>query len=155
MYSNLYEKLKAFILAKKVRATDAPIYSFSGETVRPICIIEVLFRISEIVVNVELFVMNIDSPYNAILGRSWFGDMKAVASLFHQKLKFLSPKGVVVVRGKQENAHFCFNLAMKGPCLKSKSAPNPNRSALLTSRDQRLVRLRKVNLFRVRERGRK
>lgn len=33
MYSNLYEKLKAFIPAKKVRAIDAPIYNFSGEPV--------------------------------------------------------------------------------------------------------------------------
>lgn len=33
MYSNLYEQRKAYIPAKKVKAIDAPIYSFSGEPV--------------------------------------------------------------------------------------------------------------------------
>ena len=62
--------------------------------------------------SVEFFVMNIDSPYNVILGRNWLGVMKPVASPFHQKLKFLSPKGVVVVRVEQEDARYCFNLVV-------------------------------------------
>lgn len=85
MYLNLYDKLKKYIPAKNVRAIDAPIYSFSGEPVWPICIVEVLMRVGEVTVNVnvDFFIMNIDSPYNAILGRSWLGEMKAVASPFH------------------------------------------------------------------------
>ena len=70
--------------------------------------------------------MNIDSPYNALLGQNWLGEMRAVASSFHQKMKFLSPKGVVVVRGKQEDTRYCFNLAIRGSLSKRKNNPVNN-----------------------------
>lgn len=84
------------------------------------------------VVNVEFFVMNIDSPYNAILGRSWLGDMKAVASPFHQKLKFSSPRGVVVVKGKHEDARFYFNLALKGSLSEKLAQAKPTQTCVIT-----------------------
>lgn len=52
MCLNLYEKLKTFIPAKNVRAIDAPIYIFSGEPIWTICIVEVLVRVGEMVVNI-------------------------------------------------------------------------------------------------------
>lgn len=73
IYLNLYEKLKKFIPANNVRVTNALIYSFSSDPLWPICIVKVPVRIWEVIVNVEFFIMNIDSPYNSILGRSWLG----------------------------------------------------------------------------------
>ena len=61
----------------------------------------------------EFIVMDMDSPYNAILGRGWLTQMKAIASPMHQKLKFPSKTGVVVVRGKQEDARHYFRLAVQ------------------------------------------
>lgn len=104
MYLNLYNKLHRFIRRKNIRSIDAPIYSFNGESVLPIAIVDVPVRIGEVKISMEFFVMNIDSSYNAILKRHWLGEMKAVVSLFHQKLKFPSPKGTMVVQGKQEDA---------------------------------------------------
>lgn len=77
-----------------------PIYSFNRELVWSIAIVDVLVRIREVTTNIEFFMMNIESSYNSILGRNWLGEMKVVASPFHWKLKFLSPKGVIVVRSK-------------------------------------------------------
>ena len=57
-----------------------------------------------------------------MLGINWLGEMRAVASPFHQKLKSPSPKRVVVVRGKQEDVRYYFNLAVRGSLSKK---PNP------------------------------
>ena len=100
MYLNLYNRLQPYIPKKAIRSVDMPIYNFSGEAVWPIAIVEVPVSIGQVIVNMEFFVMNIDSPYNAIPGRNWLGEMKAVVSPFHQKLKFHLLKGVVVIRGK-------------------------------------------------------
>lgn len=50
--------------------------------------------------NIEFIVMNIDAPYNAILGRSWLGKIKAITSLYHKMLKFSSKEIIVVIQGK-------------------------------------------------------
>lgn len=69
MYLNLYSKLQPHIPRKAARLMDMPIYSFSGEVVYPITIVEVPVRIRSITTNVELFVANIDFPDNAILAK--------------------------------------------------------------------------------------
>ena len=79
----------------------------------PIAIAEVLVMLGPVQKNIEFIVMNIDSSYNAILGRGWLGRVKAVATPLHQKLKFLSKEGIVVIRGKQEDARHCFRLAVQ------------------------------------------
>ncbi|KAM7515729.1 hypothetical protein LguiA_005312 [Lonicera macranthoides] len=62
----------------------------------------------------EFLIVDINAPYNAIMGRNWLGAIKAVASLFHQKLKFPSPKGIVEVRGSQDQARLYFYMAVRG-----------------------------------------
>ena len=124
MYLNAYNQLRRFIPKRDIRPVEAPIYSFSGDPVWPICIVYVPVTIGEVTKNVEFFVMNIDSPYNALLGRNWLGEMIAVASPFHQKLKFPSPNGVVVIRGKQHDARYCFNLAIRGSLSEKRETPD-------------------------------
>lgn len=68
------------------------IYSFSSEPVWLICIVNVPVRLGGVSIMMEFFIMDVNSPYNAILGRNRLGEMKAMASPFHQKLKFSSPK---------------------------------------------------------------
>ena len=97
-------------------------FSFSGEVVWPIAIAEVPVRIGEVQKMVEFNVMDTDPPYNAIIGRTWLGMMKAVASPYHQKLKLQSKEGIVVVRGKQENARHCFRLAVQSAMAEKKDA---------------------------------
>lgn len=55
IYLNTYNQLRRFIPRKNVRTIDAPIYSFSGEPVWPICIVDVSVRIGEVTTNTEFF----------------------------------------------------------------------------------------------------
>lgn len=41
------------------------------------------------------------SPYNAILGRPWIHEVARVTSTYHQKIKILTPHGVVEILGEQ------------------------------------------------------
>lgn len=79
---------------------NTQIYNFSRDAVWSICAANVPVRVGKMVAIMNFFVINVDSPYSAILGRNWLGEMKPVASPFYQKLKFLLPKEVVVVMRK-------------------------------------------------------
>lgn len=68
MYPNLYNYLRPFIPKKAIQSVDLPIYIFNGKPVWLIAIVELLVRIGQVTMNMEFFIMNIDSPYNAILG---------------------------------------------------------------------------------------
>lgn len=72
MYHNLYKKLD--LPASQVKATDMPVFSFSGDAVWPIAIAKVLVR---------FILMDVDSPYNAIMGHSWLGQMRVVTSPYY------------------------------------------------------------------------
>lgn len=109
IYRSLFDRLK--LLVSQAWNADYPAFSFSREVVWPIAIAEVSVHMSPTQKNMEFIVMNIDLPYNAILSRGWLGKMKVVAYSYHQKLKFPSKEGIVVVRGKQEDACHCFGLA--------------------------------------------
>ncbi|KAJ9547211.1 hypothetical protein OSB04_019754, partial [Centaurea solstitialis] len=52
-------------------------------------------------------VIDCPSAYNAILGRPWIHDMKAIPSTYHQKIKFPSPWGVQEIDSEKKIAH-CF-----------------------------------------------
>lgn len=41
------------------------------------------------------------SPYNTILGRPWIHEVARVTSTYHQKIKILTPHGVVEILGEQ------------------------------------------------------
>lgn len=65
MYHILFEKLR--LPASQIKSTDSPVFSFNGEAVWPIAIAKVPVRLGPVQKIVEFIVMNIDSPYNAIL----------------------------------------------------------------------------------------
>ena len=48
--------------------------------------------------------------------------MKAVASPYHQNIKFPSKEGIVVIHGKQENAHHYFGLAVQSALAEKRAA---------------------------------
>lgn len=98
MYHCLFEKLK--LPASQVRNADYLVFSFSGEAIWLIAIVEVPVHMGPVQKNIDFIVMNISSPYNAILGRGWLGKMKAVTSPYHKKLKFPSKEGIIVILGK-------------------------------------------------------
>ena len=50
---------------------------------------------------VAFIVVNLFSPYTAILGRPWIHAMGAIPSTLHVKVKFPTEQGVAMVRGSQ------------------------------------------------------
>lgn len=84
----------------QIKNVDSPVFSFSGEAVWPIAIAEVHVRLGLKQKIVEFIVMDIESSHNVILSRGWLRKMKVVTSPFHQKLKFPSDEGIVVVPEK-------------------------------------------------------
>ena len=67
LYHSLFEKLK--LILSQIRSVDSPVFSFSGKAIWPIAIAEVPVRLGSVQKNIEFIVMNIDSPYNDILGK--------------------------------------------------------------------------------------
>jgi hypothetical protein len=87
---------------------------------------------------INFVVVDIEAPFNTILGRTWLGAMKAVSSTFHQKLKFVCDEGVVTVRGSQSSARECFK-GVVGPTLTEK------RPEAIGDADTRLAEAAKFN----------
>jgi hypothetical protein len=95
IYKNLFEKIKHVSLQKM----DHPIYSCSLSSIWPLGVVTLNVKLGPKAVPVKFVVLDVHAPYNAILGRSWIGAMKAVTSTIHQRLKYVCPEGVVTVRG--------------------------------------------------------
>lgn len=68
--------------------------------------------------DVEFLVVDVPSPYNAIMGRTWFHRMKAVPSSYHQKIRFLTPRGIMEIRADQIAFRRCLVMAIKGKAKK-------------------------------------
>jgi hypothetical protein len=103
IYKNLFDKMKPVSLQKM----DHPIYSCSLSPIWPLGVVTLNVKLGPMVVPVKFVVLDVHAPYNAILGRSWIGAMKAVTSTIHQRLKYVCPEGVVTVRGSQSTAREC------------------------------------------------
>lgn len=61
----------------------------------------------------KLSVVDSSSPYNAILGRPWIHDMRAVPSTYHQVIRFPMKWGVKEIRGTQQAARDCYRGTLK------------------------------------------
>ncbi|XP_019242447.1 PREDICTED: uncharacterized protein LOC109222555 [Nicotiana attenuata] len=56
-------------------------------------------------------VMNQETAYNAIIGRTWIHTMRAVPSSFYQVIKFPTPWGKFSIRGEPRTAQECYRIA--------------------------------------------
>ncbi len=61
----------------------------------------------------EFIVVKASSPYNAIMGRDWLHRMREIPSTLHQKLRFLTKDGIMVLNGDQVTAKRCVLAAVK------------------------------------------
>ena len=111
MYQDLYEKL-GLVEAELIGFTT-PIFGFSGEPVMPLGKIVLPVLASPINLQTEFIVVQASSPYNAIMGRDWLHQMKAIPSTLHQKLRFPTADGVMELNGDQVAAKQCVLTATK------------------------------------------
>ncbi|XP_065631569.1 uncharacterized protein LOC136068395 [Quercus suber] len=88
MYPDLYKGLG--LKPEDLAPYSSPLMSFDGKLVVPNGMIRLPIQIGPETVEVNFIVVDMYSPYIAIVGRPWLHALEAVAFLLHQKVKFLS-----------------------------------------------------------------
>ena len=88
IYPDLYKGLK--LKSEVLMPYSSPLMSFDGKLVILKDMIRLPIQTSPEIVEVNFIVVDTYSPYTAIVGGPWLHTLGAVASLLHQKVKFLS-----------------------------------------------------------------
>ncbi|XP_073018166.1 uncharacterized protein [Primulina eburnea] len=103
---------------------SSPLYGFAGHVIPPLG--QILLPLSlgtdprRITKMTAFTVVDTFSAYNGILGRPALKDFRAVASTYHQKLKFPVGKGVGVLCGDQKVACRCYAGVVRGEGKRSR-----------------------------------
>ena len=84
-----------------------PLVSFEGKMVVPKGQIRLPVQAGIDVIEVDFIVVDVFSPYTAIMGRPWLHFKGAVSSTLHQKVKYLSGDQVLKIVGSQSMARQC------------------------------------------------
>ncbi|XP_012833163.1 PREDICTED: uncharacterized protein LOC105954039 [Erythranthe guttata] len=112
-----YDCFRQMRLNLEVRRVDTALVGFAGEVVQPMG--EVTLPISlgteplRATRSVRFLIIDAPSTYNMIMGRPSMNVFEAIVSTFHMKMKFPVMDKVGEVRGDQELARKCYNLALR------------------------------------------
>ncbi|XP_030969681.1 uncharacterized protein LOC115989959 [Quercus lobata] len=88
MYPDLYRGLG--LKPEDLTAYNCPLVSFEGRLVTPKGLIRLPVQSGTDMVEVDFIVVDVFSPYTAIVGRPWLHTLKPVSSTLHQKVKYPS-----------------------------------------------------------------
>ena len=88
MYSDLYKGLN--LKPKDLTAYDSPLVSFDGKVVIRKGQIRLPIQAGSDVVDMDFIVVDVYSPYTAIVARPWLHALGIVSSTLHLKVKYLS-----------------------------------------------------------------
>ena len=86
MYPDLYNGLS--LKPEDLTAYDSPLVSFDGKVVISRSQIRLSVQVGSEVVKVDFIVVDVYSPYMAILARPWLHALGAVFSTLHLKVKY-------------------------------------------------------------------
>ena len=111
MYPDLFHGLG--LKQSDLQPYDAPMVGFSGESVRPMGEITMTVHMGPISLDTEFLVVNVLSPYKAIMGRRWLHRLRAMPSSLHQKLRFPTNFGIMEIKGDQVASKQCIMVAIK------------------------------------------
>lgn len=111
MYVWLFDNLglKQFYL----RPTSIPLFWFSGQAMLPLGLVTVQVGVGPIRLDLEFLVVDVPSPYNTIMGRTWIHRTKAVPSTNHQRIHFPTLKGMMEIKGNQVASRSCLIMVIK------------------------------------------
>ena len=103
LFGHCYEQIKHTIQAR-LRPYTHHLYGFDGELVRPRGIIKLPLKLRDEITRcatkeIEFLVVDVDSPYNAILECNSINAFEMVVSMVHLKTKFLTASGVGKCKG--------------------------------------------------------
>ena len=115
MYQELYEKLG--LGESDLSEFNSPVFGFLGESTVSLGKITLLVLTGPVNLQTEFIVIQVPSPYNAIMGRGWLHKMRVVPSTLHQKLRFPTKDGFMEVNGDQVAVKQCVLAAAKGKAL--------------------------------------
>ncbi|XP_063941458.1 uncharacterized protein LOC135149627 [Daucus carota subsp. sativus] len=107
LYYNTYQKMN--LEGKQIDTCyEAPLYGFGNQPVPiegtihlPLLLGKSPYTVEK---QVKFYVVRVESPFNAILGRPVLTAFEAIASIPHLKLKFPTEKGMWEMRGDQKAA---------------------------------------------------
>ncbi|XXG59269.1 hypothetical protein AAC387_Pa04g1379 [Persea americana] len=110
LYYDCFQKLK--LRDEDLQTARTPLVGFSSKPVYPKGKISLRVQVGGASRQVDFLVVDVPSPYNVMMGRTWLHGMEAVPSTRHQKLKFplenLSGRtDVITIRGDQHMARQC------------------------------------------------
>ncbi|XP_065619493.1 uncharacterized protein LOC136063271 [Quercus suber] len=105
MYSDLYKGLN--LKPDDLTPYNSPLVSFEGRVVTPKGQIRLPVQTGSEVVEVNFIIVDVYSPYTAIVAKPWLHTLGAVSSTLHQKVKYPSEWQVCEIRGDQSAARQC------------------------------------------------
>ena len=105
MYPNLYKGLS--LRAEDLIPYSSPLVSFEGKVIIPKGQIRLPMQTSSETVEVDFIVVDVYSPYTAIVARPWLHTLGAVSSTLHQKIKYPSGGQIEEILGDQTMVRQC------------------------------------------------
>ncbi|XP_024018879.1 uncharacterized protein LOC112090858 [Morus notabilis] len=116
LYSDCLEKMG--IQKEQLEKPSRPLYGFTGDSVFPQGTIRLPITTEEKprqATTMANFVFTKGgSQYNAVIGRPTLQALGAITSVYHQKVKFLTPNGVGEMKSNQYEAKIAYSDALRG-----------------------------------------
>src|SRR3954468_8564589 len=84
-----------FIPAHRLSATNTNIFGFNANSTRPLGKIKLCCQIGDLKTEVTVYVIDVDTSYNLLLGRPWIHRNHIVLSTLPQVMKYMDAKGQV------------------------------------------------------------
>ncbi|XP_041025394.1 uncharacterized protein LOC121265792 [Juglans microcarpa x Juglans regia] len=100
-----------------LRPTPMRLKGFTGDFIQPLGAITLPLLVGKasrsVVVMTDFLVVKVLSSYNEILGWPTLNNLRAVKSMYHLKMKFLTRVGVGKIKGEQVLAQECYVQKLK------------------------------------------
>ena len=115
IYLDVHKRIR--LTERELNSTTSPLYGFTRDHVIPRGTIKLAMivgehpRVSTVVI--EFLVVDCPSVVSGIIGRLLLKSLKAVTSIYHLTMKFLTTEGTRQVRGSQYDLRECYNKSLK------------------------------------------
>ena len=110
MYPDLYKGLS--LRAEDLMPYSSPLVSFEGKVIVPKGQIRLLVQTGSETMEVDFIVVDVYSPYTAIVAKPWLHTLGAVSSTLHQKVKYPFEGQIKEILGDQSMARQCLVAAI-------------------------------------------
>ena len=111
MYPDLFKGLN--LKSEDLTPYNSPLVSFEGKVIIPKVQVRLPVQTGSEIVEVDFIVVDVYSPYTAIVARPWLHTLGAVSSTLHQKIKYQSGSKIEEILGDQTMARQCMIAAIR------------------------------------------